>query len=84
MHGSHYQVTAITASPAIRRDNLWQRGKTMPILMMALLALVVFGLIGILLTAAMILEHKTHAHAAKGDAAHPGTSGAVSPLHPKI
>ncbi len=56
----------------------------MPILMMALLALVVFGLIGILLTAAMILEHKTHAHAAKGDAAHPGTSGAVSPLHPKI
>ncbi len=31
----------------------------MPILLMALLALLVFGLIGILLSAAVILEHST-------------------------
>ncbi len=43
----------------------------MPILMIALLALLVFGLIGILLSSAVILEHSTHRHAAKGAAAHP-------------
>jgi len=42
----------------------------MPILLMALLALLVFGLIGILLSSAVILEHSTHKHAAEG-AAHP-------------
>jgi hypothetical protein len=56
----------------------------MPILMMALLALLVFGVIGILLTAAMVVEHKAHAHAAKGDAAQPASSGAGSSLHPKL
>ncbi|HLM81660.1 MAG TPA: hypothetical protein VK302_13665 [Terriglobales bacterium] len=43
----------------------------MPILLMALLALLVFGLIGILLSTAVILEHSTHEPAAKGAAAHP-------------
>jgi hypothetical protein len=43
----------------------------MPVLMIALLALLVFGLIGILLSTAVILEHSTHRHAAKGAAAHP-------------
>ncbi|MGA2964771.1 MAG: hypothetical protein ABSD64_01070 [Terriglobales bacterium] len=56
----------------------------MPILMMALLALIVFGLIGILLTAAMILEHRKHAHATKGDAAHPVNGSAASPFNPKL
>jgi len=56
----------------------------MPILMMALLALMVFGLIGILLTAAVILEHSAHARAAKRNAAHPVTSGAVNSLKPKL
>ena len=55
----------------------------MPILMMALLALIVFGLIGILLTAAMILEHRKHAHAVQGDAAPAVTSGAAPSLKPK-
>jgi hypothetical protein len=55
----------------------------MPVLMIALLALLVFGLIGILLSAAVILEHSTHAHAAK-DAAHPGTSGAAPSPNPKL
>lgn len=55
----------------------------MPILLMALLALLVFGLIGILLTAAMILEHSKHKHLAKVAVAHPGPSGAPS-LHPKV
>jgi hypothetical protein len=56
----------------------------MPILMMALLALMVFGLIGILLTVAVVLEHSKHAHAAKGDAAHPVTSDAAPSLNPKL
>jgi hypothetical protein len=51
---------------------------------MALLALLVFGLIGILLTAAMILEHSKRKRSAKDDAAHPVTSGAVPSLHPKL
>jgi len=53
--------------------------------MMALLALIVFGLIGILLTAAMILEHRKHAHATNGDAAHAvaaGTAPSLKPKHP--
>ncbi|MGZ6317141.1 MAG: hypothetical protein ACXWNQ_07765 [Anaerolineales bacterium] len=55
----------------------------MPILMMALLALIVFGLIGILLTAAMILEHRKHAHAVQADAAPAVTSSAAPSLKPK-
>ncbi len=42
----------------------------MPVLMIALLALLVFGVIGILLSGAMILEHSTQRHA-KGATAHP-------------
>jgi hypothetical protein len=56
--------------------------------MMALLALIIFGLIGILLTAATVLEHRAHAHAGQGADAHfantTATSGAASlkPKHP--
>src|SRR5450759_4982753 len=83
--GSHQQVIVVTASHAVRRDNLWQqRGEATPILMMALLALMVFGLIGILLTVAVILEQSKHKRAAKGDAAHPVTSGATPSLNPKL
>ena len=55
----------------------------MPIFMMALLALIVFGLIGILLTTAMILEHRKHAHGAQGDTAHPAAAGTAPSLKPK-
>jgi len=44
----------------------------------------VFGLIGILLTFATVVEHSAHKHAAEGNAAHPGTSGATPPLNPKL
>ncbi len=53
----------------------------MPILMMALLALIIFGLIGILLTTAMILEHRKHTHAIHGEAAPAVTSGTAPPLN---
>ena len=56
----------------------------MPILMMALLALLVFGLIGILLTAAVVLEHSKRARLAKGDTAHPMPSGTAPSFHPKL
>jgi hypothetical protein len=56
----------------------------MPILLMALLALVIFGLIGILLTAAVILEQSKHKHAAKSNAAHPVISDPSPSLHPKV
>jgi hypothetical protein len=46
----------------------------MPILMMALLALIIFGLIGILLTAATVMEHRKH---------RPVVQGAASSLKPK-
>jgi hypothetical protein len=56
----------------------------MPILMMALLALIVFGLIGILLTAAMVLEHRKHRPAAQGAAATTAVPSGVGPsLKPK-
>lgn len=60
----------------------------MPILMLALLALMVFGAIGILLTTAVILEHSAHARAVKRNAGLPITSavtnGAVSSRSPKL
>ncbi len=56
----------------------------MPILLMALLALVVFGLIGLLLTAAVILEQHKHARAAKGNAAPPVSSGVTPSFNPKL
>jgi hypothetical protein len=56
----------------------------MPILMMALLALAVFGVIGILLTVAVILEQSKLKRTAKDNAAHPVTSGATPSLNPKL
>lgn len=56
----------------------------MPILVMALLALVVFGLIGILLIVAVILEHSTPASSAKSDAPQPLAPGAVPFLIPNF
>ena len=56
----------------------------MPILLMALLALVIFGLIGILLTTAMVMEHSKRKHSIPGDAAHPVTAGAASSFDPKL
>lgn len=50
----------------------------MPILMMALVALLVFGLIGFLLSAAVILENSQHAREAKARSAHHGSTA----LHP--
>jgi len=49
----------------------------MPILVMALLALAVFGLIGILLTVAVVLEHRTLDRATNGNAAHPVAADAT-------
>lgn len=43
----------------------------MPVLMIALVALVVFGLIGLLLTIAVVMQRSTLKRAAKGKAAHP-------------
>ena len=56
----------------------------MPILMMALLALIIFGLIGILLTAATVLEHRAHAHAAQGAAGHFATTAAATAVGQKV
>ncbi len=56
----------------------------MPILLMALLALLVFGLIGILLTAAVVLENSKRTRVAKSNAARAVTSGAVPSLNPKL
>ena len=56
----------------------------MPILLLALLALLVFGLIGILLTAAVFVENSKRARVARSNAAHSAIKGAASYLHPKI
>ena len=56
----------------------------MPILMIALLALIVFGLVGILLAAAVLLEQSTFAHAHKSNTAHPVNSGAAPSPNPKL
>ena len=62
----------------------------MPILMMALLALLVFGVIGILLTVAVVMEHSKRERSAKlvakSNADHSVAvvpTGAVPSLHPK-
>jgi hypothetical protein len=55
----------------------------MPILLMALLAFLVFGLIGILLTTAVILENSKRARIARSNAAHPVAGGAVPSFSPK-
>jgi hypothetical protein len=47
----------------------------MPILIMALLALIMFGLVGIMLSVAVMMEHSTpDVHAARHDATHAETS----------
>jgi hypothetical protein len=56
----------------------------MPILLMALLALLVFGLIGILLAAAVLLEQSKRARSVKGNAAHVMAAGVAPSLHPKV
>jgi hypothetical protein len=56
----------------------------MPILMMALLALLVFGLVGILLTVAVILEQSKLKRLAKVNAAHSLPSGATPSLNPRL
>jgi len=55
----------------------------MPILLMALLALLVFGVIGILLAAAVVVENSKRARIARGNAAHSVISDATPPFHPK-
>ena len=57
----------------------------MPRLVMALLALIIFGLIGIMLAVAVIMEHSTSdPHPARRGASHPVTAG-VAPLpNPKF
>jgi hypothetical protein len=52
----------------------------MPILLMALLALLVFGVIGILLTVAVLLEHSKRGSYAKGAAGQAVGSGAAQPF----
>ena len=57
----------------------------MPILVMALLALIVFGLIGIMLSVAVMMEHSTpDPHPARPKASLPVTSGVASLLTPCI
>jgi hypothetical protein len=46
----------------------------MPILIMALLALIIFGTIGILLTIAVIMEHSPAEHPSKRHLSHSETS----------
>jgi hypothetical protein len=54
---SQKPVTPVTAAPNPRPQNSNQEG-IMPILMVALLALAAFGLIGIFLGAAVVLEQR--------------------------
>jgi hypothetical protein len=56
----------------------------MPILLMALLALLVFGLVGILLTVAMASEHSKRTPSAKRTATVSGAGGPIAPFHPKV
>ena len=88
-HRLHGSVTGVTAWPAARMDYLWQhRSGALPIQLMAVLALVVFGAMGMLLTMAVILERWVCVRAAKRNRAHPmttaGTSGAGNSRDPKF
>ncbi|MBZ5665975.1 MAG: hypothetical protein LAO30_15340 [Acidobacteriia bacterium] len=56
----------------------------MPILMMALVALLVFGLIGFLLAAAVLLEQSKRKQTIKDAAADSVTSGVAPSLNPKL
>ena len=55
----------------------------MPILLIGLLAFLVFGIIGILLSAAVFLEQSKRKHSDKG-ATEAVPSGATPALHPKL
>ena len=55
----------------------------MPILVMALLALIIFGTIGILLVVAVIMEHSPGEHPARRPRSHPVTLD-VSPSLPNF
>jgi hypothetical protein len=52
----------------------------MPILVMALLALIIFGTIGILLVVAVIMEHFPGEHPARRHGSHPVTSDVAPSL----
>ena len=57
----------------------------MPILVMALLALIVFGLIGIMLSVAVMMEHSTpDPHPARRNVLHVVTSDVAPLLNPAI
>jgi hypothetical protein len=62
---------AITEQRIRSADNSTKGGSQMPILMIALFALACFGLIGILLAAAVACEHKKPAHPAHDPAGKP-------------
>ncbi len=56
----------------------------MPILVMALLALAAFGLIGIMLVVAVLMEHSTPRRTVKTDASYPVGPGAAPFLNPNF
>jgi len=56
----------------------------MPILVMAVLALMVFGTIGILLVVAVVMEHSTMEHPPKRPLPHLGSSDVALSLGPKL
>jgi flagellar basal body-associated protein FliL len=56
----------------------------MPILVMAILALIVFGLIGIMLLVAVVMEHSKPGRSAKLAASQPLNPGAAPSLKPNI
>jgi hypothetical protein len=85
------KVTAIgdrghSASRSGEGQSYRQRGIPMPILMMGLVALLVFGLIGFLLAAAVILEQSKHKKTSKRGAENAVTTSIAPslPLHPKL
>jgi hypothetical protein len=56
----------------------------MPILVMALLALAAFGLIGIMLVVAVLMEHSTPRRTVKTEASYPAGPGAASFPNPNF
>jgi len=56
----------------------------MPILVMGVLALIVFGTIGILLVIAVMMEHSTAEHPARRHFPHSETSDVAPSLNPNI
>lgn len=57
----------------------------MPILVMALLALIMFGLIGVMLSVAVMMEHSTpDVHPARRSASHRVTSDVAHSLNPNF